>query len=164
MARKKTLKIEDKESAEVAEALKLKNQLVRALADYDNLKKRVEAEKEVWIRFSGERILTKMITLLDILESAQEHLGDQGLAIALSEFRKILDEEGLEEIRPKGGDNFDENLHEAVEVVEAKNPRQSQKGKIAETALSGWKFKDGPVIRVAKVKVERSEIPGENEG
>ena len=138
--------------------LTLKNQLVRALADYDNLRKRVETERDTWIRFSSERILVKMIPVLDAFESAQKHLKDQGLAIAINEFKKVLEEEGVEEIKPKVGDEFDEKYHEVVEVVEGKD-----KNKIAELILVGWKFKTygweehragkaGKVIRYAKVK------------
>jgi molecular chaperone GrpE len=115
----------------------LKNQLARALADYDNLKKRVELEKEIWVKFSSERILIKMVSVLDMFESALEHVADQGLGIAISEFRKVLEEEGLEEIKPQMGEIFNENLHEAIEAVE-----NGEKDKVAETVLAGWKFRD----------------------
>ncbi|OGM27675.1 nucleotide exchange factor GrpE [Candidatus Woesebacteria bacterium RIFCSPHIGHO2_01_FULL_39_28] len=131
----------------------LKDQLARALADYDNLRKRSEKEKEVWIKFSAEAILVKLLTIFDILESVQKHLKDQGLAIAIIELRKIFEEEGLEEIDTKG--NFDENKHEVVETIEGR-----EKGKITEVVLTGWKFKDETdlsagrqVVRHAKVKV-----------
>jgi molecular chaperone GrpE len=140
--------------------------LARALADYDNLRKRVDLERESWIRFSGERILVKMIPVLDSLESALTYLKDQGLAIAINEFKKVLEEEGIVEIRPKAGDLFDEKNHEAVEVVEGKD-----KNKIAELILTGWRYKEssedtvfakkGKVIRYAKVKVYGDKLPGE---
>src|SRR3990167_7712913 len=96
----------------------LRNQLARALADYDLLRKRVEEEREIWIKFSSERVIIKLLPILDAFEAAQAHLGDQGLAIAVSEFKKALSEEGIEEIRPKIGDAFDAKLHEAVDIVE----------------------------------------------
>lgn len=123
-------------------------QLVRALADYDNLRKRGEVEKEIWLKFSTERVLTKLLPILDMLESAQGHLKDSGLAIGLTEFRKIIEEEGLEEIKPKPGDAFDHKVHEVVESIEG---AKEKKGQIAETVLSGWRFVGGPVIRFAKV-------------
>lgn len=126
----------------------LKSQLARALADYDNLRKRVEAEKELWVKLAGQKIVSKMISVLDILESAQLHLKDQGLAIAISEFKKILNEEGVEEIRPEKGQKFDANGQEAVDSVEGGNI-----GEIAELVLPGWKFSEGLIIRPAKVKV-----------
>ena len=130
-------------------------QLVRALADYDNLRKRSEAEREIWSKFSSERILTKLLPVSDMFESAQNHLKDNGLAIALVEFRKILQEEDLEEINPKPGDVFDHKVHEVVESIEG---TKEKKGQIAETVLSGWKFVNGPVIRFAKVKVFGDKI------
>jgi len=126
----------------------LKVKLARALADYDNLRKRTELEKEVWIKFAGERILISLLPVLDNLEAVLTHLQDQGLAIAVSEFKKVFSEEGLLEIAPKKGDVFDHELHEAVEVEKG-----GKKDIIADVALNGWKFKDGKVIRYAKVKV-----------
>ena len=139
-----------KRKAEKREVAQLNIQLVRALADYDNLRKRSEMEREVWMKFSSERILTKFLPTLDMFESAQKHLKDGGLAIALTEFRKILQEEGLEEVKPEPEDIFDHRVHEVVESIEG---AKEKKGQIAETVLSGWRFKDGPVIRFAKVKV-----------
>ena len=126
----------------------LKNQLARVLADYDNLRKRTEGERQLWVKFSGERVLIKLIPVLDMLASAQIHLKDSGLAIAVGEFKKVLLEEGIEEIVPRKGDPFNPQLHEALESVGG-----GKKGQIAELILSGWKFTDGKIIRPAKVKV-----------
>mgnify|MGYP001578255473 CR=1 FL=1 len=136
------------------EVVGLKIQLARALADYDNLRKRVDQERQVWIDFSSERVLTKLLPVLDMFEAAQNHLNDPGLAISIGEFKKILSEEGIEEIRVAKGDDFDEQLHEAVEVVE-ESPElvEGKKGKISELVLTGWKLMDRKVIRHAKVKV-----------
>ena len=134
-----------KESKEVDQ---LKNQLVRALADYDNLRKRVEIEREVWEKYAGERVLMKFISVLDILEDAQKHIKDQGLAIAIEEFKKVLENENIEKISPNQGDRFDEQVHEVIEVVAG-----GKKGEMEELTLVGWKFKDGKIIRPAKVKV-----------
>ena len=136
----------------------IKSQLARALADYDNLRKRTETEKEVWIKFAAQNLLTRLLPTLDILESAQAHLKDQGLAIAISEFKRVLGEEGLEEIKPGKGEVFDPKAHEAIESIEGK-----QKGTVAELVLSGWKFKDGPIIRVAKVKVYGEKVEKKEE-
>ena len=129
-------------------------QLVRALADYDNLRKRGEVEKEIWLKFSSERILTKLLPILDMLESAQDYLKDSGLAIGLTEFRKIIEEEGLEEIKPQKGEVFDEGCQEAVEVVKGD---KKDDNKVSEVVLSGWKYTGGQVIRHAKVKVSKDD-------
>ncbi|HLE49256.1 MAG TPA: nucleotide exchange factor GrpE [Patescibacteria group bacterium] len=126
----------------------LKNQLTRALADYDNLRKRIEIEKEIWVKYSGERIISQLLPVLDMFEAALAHTQDQGLGIAVSEFKKVFYEEGLKEIKPDKGTDFDEAIHEAVESVEG-----GEDGKIAELVLTGWMYEDGRVVRYAKVKV-----------
>jgi len=126
----------------------LKNQLARALADYQNLTKRTDAEKEVWFKYSAQKVLLKLLPVLDNLESAQKHLADQGLAIAISDFKNLFKEEGLEEIVPQPNDVFDHTYHEAVDSIPG-----GKTGEIAETLLTGWKFSEGKVIRFAKVKV-----------
>lgn len=126
----------------------LKGQLARTLADYDNLVKRVEREREDIKKVVSLSLILKLLTVLDGLESAQAHLQDAGLAITIVEFKKVLSEEGLTEIRPKVGDEFSEQEMEVTEVVSG-----DQKGKIAELVLIGWKFTDGTVVRHAKVKV-----------
>lgn len=130
------------------EADLLKEQLARALADYDNLRKRAETEKLSWAKFASQGILIKLLPVLDILESANSHIKDKGLEIALAEFRKILGEEGLVEVNPRVGQAFDPSNQEAIESLDG-----GKKGTVAEVTLPGWKFVDGPVVRVARVKV-----------
>ena len=129
----------------------VRGMLARALADYDNLSKRTERERQDLGKIASLSIVVKLLPVLDGLESAQEHLKDQGLAITLGEFKKILSEEGLNEIRPKVGEEFNENEMEAIEVVAG-----ASDNKVTEVVLTGWKFNDGTVIRHAKVKVSRS--------
>lgn len=142
-------KIKSEESVN-EEAELLKSQLLRTLADYDNLVKRVEREREVLGKVASIGVITKLLPVLDNIENAQEHLGDSGLAICIGEFKRVLSEEGLNEIDPKIGDEFDENTMEAIEVVEG-----TEDNKVSEVVLAGWKFNDGQVIRHAKVKVSK---------
>ncbi|MCX6704988.1 MAG: nucleotide exchange factor GrpE [Candidatus Woesebacteria bacterium] len=134
----------------------VKAMLARALADYDNLSKRVDRESQDLGKIVSVGIIVRLLPVLDNLESAQTHLKDQGLAISIVEFKKVLSEEGLTEIVPKAGDVFDTELMEAIEVVNG-----ASDNKIVEMILAGWKFSDGTVVRHAKVKVERSEILSE---
>jgi len=140
----------------------LKNQLARALADYDNLGKRIEREKRDFEKKACFRLVFRLLPVLDALRQAQLHLKDSGLAIIVGELENIFKDEGIEEIKVGAGDEFKSELCEAVEVVETGG--ENEDNKIIEVALPGWKFTDGPVIRHAKVKVERSKIPSEVEG
>jgi len=129
----------------------LKNQLARALADYDNLTKRVEKEREIIDKLASIKIVARLLPVYDALVSAQNHLKDSGLAITIGQFEDILKEEGIEKIPAAVGDKFDHNLHEAVEAVSS--PKGAENGTIAEIVLGGWMVSDGPVIRHTKVKV-----------
>lgn len=142
----------------------VKGMLARALADYDNLSKRVDRERQDLGKIASVSILARLLPVLDNLESAQTHLQDQGLAISIVEFQKVLSEEGLTEIMPKIGELFDPELMEAIEVVAGASHNNTSEAKVAEIVLPGWRFEDGTVIRHAKVKVGRSEIPSAVEG
>jgi len=128
----------------------MKVMLARALADYDNLSKRVERERQDFGKIASIGILVKLLPVLDNIEAAQEHLQDPGLAISIGEFKKVLSEEGLTEIKPNVGDGFDEENMEAIEITKGESDN-----KVSEVTLTGWKFEDGRVVRHAKVKVSK---------
>ena len=140
----KTSKIDEKQEL-------LKAQLVRALADYDNLQKRVEKEKGQYRDLALVRIIVKLLPAIDMLEDSQNHLKDSGLAIALKEMYDMLSEEGVEKVSAIKGTLFNEEVHEAVEVV-----GKTKKGvpTIEEVVLPGWKLGE-ILVRPAKVKVKK---------
>lgn len=150
-SQKSKIKIGKKEEHLQRDLELTKSQLARALADYDNLRKRVEREREVLGKFASVGVITKLLPVLDNLENAESHLQDAGLAICIGEFKKVLNEEGLVEINPKVGDEFDENTMEAIEVVKGERDNI-----ISELVLKGWKFEGDEVVRYAKVKVTKS--------
>lgn len=129
----------------------LKIQLVRALADYDNLRKRIDKEKDELWRIMLARFVLKVLPVYDMLVNAQEHLADSGIAITIEEFNKILQEEGVEKIAFSEGDIFEAEFCDATDTESAKDKKMQ--GKIAKVLAEGFKIKDGPVIRPAKVRV-----------
>lgn len=122
--------------------------LARALADYQNLVKRVDRERvEIYTRAS-KNITEELIPVLDLLKRAQSHLEDLGLEMAIGQFKQVLGKYGVEVIEIKEGMQFDTNLHEVVETVEG-----GEIGTIAQVAQDGYKWKDGMVLRPSKVVV-----------
>ena len=93
---KKSKKI-NKKKENNNEAL-LKAQLVRVLADYDNLQKRVEKDKNQYKDLALVKIVVRLLPAIDMLEDSQNHLKDSGLAIALKEIYDMLGEEGVEKL------------------------------------------------------------------
>ncbi len=132
----------------------LRNQLARALADYDNFRKRVEREREQLKKIANLELVIKLLPVYDMLEDAQKHLKDSGIALTIKELEDTLGDEGVVKIKASPGDTFDENVQEVVEVTD-KGGKKS--GEITEVALTGWKYDEGPVIRPAKVKVYRKD-------
>ena len=132
----------------------LENQLKRALADYQNLERRVEEERRLLTQLSSAIVVEKFLPVLDNLESAQAHLNDQGLELVIKQFKDVLTSEGVEEI-PAVGLTFDPKLHEATEVIEGENDNL-----IVNVARKGYKIND-KVIRPAQVVVERKGDSGQ---
>jgi len=85
---------------------------------------------------------------LELLEKVGQHLKDKGLSYAIEQFKRILEEAGILIIAPAVGENFDERIHEAADVVQG-----GKEGEIAELITCGYSWKDGKLIRPAKVKV-----------
>lgn len=135
-------------SSVVAKSNELEDRLKRALADYQNLEKRVEEERKLLSRLSASLLIEKLIPVLDNLENAQSHLKDEGLEIVIKQFKDILVSEGVEEITAIGS-MFDPHFHEAVETEEG-----NQDNLITKIVTKGYKIED-TVLRPAKVIISK---------
>lgn len=122
--------------------------LKRALADYANLEKRVEAERKVLARLASAQLILKLLPAIDNLETAAGHLKDQGLTMVVEAIHQVFKSEGLEEIAIENG-QFDPQIMEAVGTVEG------EENKVAELVRKGYKL-NGQVIRPAQVKVGKA--------
>lgn len=129
----------------------LENQLKRALADYQNLERRVSQERQLLAQLTSVIVIEKFLPVLDNLENAQNHLNDEGLAMVLKQFQDVLASEGVTQIEAEGA-QFDPNLHEAAEVTEGQ-----EEGKIVKVLAKGYKIGD-KVVRPAKVIVTKNNL------
>lgn len=125
-----------------------KNKYLRAIADYQNLEKRVDEERFELMKMANKNLLIKILPFLDNLEKAEVFVKDQGLKISKDHFLQILKETGLEEINILHRD-FDPISSEAVDIVPGK-----EDNKVIEVLRKGYKFGD-KIIRVAQVKVSK---------
>lgn len=143
-------KIKSKSISEKAYT-ELEDRYKRAVADYQNQSKRYAQEKQSFLKFANITLIENLIPSLEILEKAAFHSPDPGVKMALDKFVQALTSEGLEEIAPSAGNPFDITLNECVETVPGKPD-----GGVAELVAKGYRFKEGPVIRPAKVKVYKN--------
>jgi len=127
----------------------LENKWKRALADYANLEKRIDNEKQSFVKYSSLKLLEKLLPILDDLEAAEKHLKDQGLTLVVNKLRDILKSEGVEEIKVQG----EEFQPEAMEVIEMV---AGPKNKVMEVSNKGYLI-DNKILRVAKVKVGKGK-------
>ncbi len=141
---------ETKKHQENEEFKNLENQLKRALADYQNLEKRIAEEKSSWIKAANKNLLLKLLPGLDSLILAEKHTQDEGVKLSIKHFLDILELDGVRKIETVGRD-FDPNFMEAVSTI------QGEDGKIIEEVRSGYTLFD-QVLRPAQVVVGRSEI------
>ena len=150
----------DKQSAEMKqleEKLKsLEDQLKRALADYQNLEKRIAEGRSELTSFVGASLINKLLPVLDHLETALLGASDEekasgwykGVELSVTQLKQILKEEGVEVIIAEG--QFDPALHEAVDTKEGED------NKILEVVQKGYTL-HGRVLKPARVIVGKKE-------
>ncbi len=99
----------------------LNNQYIRLAADFDNFRKRQEAERESLLKYGAENTVKKLIEVIDNFDrgiKALETVEDcekvkECYHLAYKNFNDVLTKIGLEVIKAEG-EEFDPNLHEAV--------------------------------------------------
>jgi len=143
--------------AVMAEAEDIK---LRALADNENFKRRIQRETEEVRRYATENVLADLLPVLDNLSLAIEHAGDnpacKNLVMGVDMTRKIfldtLKRHGLECVGACG-EAFDPAKHEAIGAV---CEHGLEEDCVAKVTQSGYVLK-GRVIRPAKVLVNKKE-------
>jgi molecular chaperone GrpE len=126
-----------------------RNQLLRTQADFDNYRKRMLREQTQMAARASERLISKLLPVLDNFERAISHgEGGSGVQLVYKELRNALEQEGLEEIDAEGK-AFDPNVHEALSVIEGPNAKEST---VHEVHQRGYRLRDR-VLRPAMVVV-----------
>ncbi len=155
---------QDEKSDETAELKKqledLNNKYIRLAADFENFRKRTAQEKEELATHTTVQVLSKITTVLDTFERAQQHLQEidncqtvkEGYEVAIKQFVDILKKLGMEEIEAIGKE-FDPNEHEAITKIPTD---EFEPDTIAVVAQKGYKLKD-KVIRPALVGVAKKK-------
>ena len=137
-----------------AQVADLRERLVRARADYDNLQKRVARDASLERERARARVLEGMLGLHELARmaahQAEMHPGpvSEGVVLLAREFTRLLAREGLVAV-DEVGVPFDATVHEAVaqEAVDGVAP-----GHVARVIQPGYRL-DGKVLRYAKVAV-----------
>ena len=97
-----------------------KNKYLRALADYQNLEKRIAEEKFEIIKNANKHLILGLLPFLGNLEKAEIFIKDQGLKMTKDHLFGILKEIGLEEIEVLNKE-YDPIFAEVIEIVPPHN-------------------------------------------
>jgi len=153
---------EEERIAELEEKVKeLEDQRLRDLAEFENIKKRLEREKQQAIAYAHEQFARDLLAVIDSLDNAQLSVDDtqeseealhqikEGIALTLEQFKKVFAKHGIELVDMEEG--FNPNFHEAVMQVESD---AHQKGDIVQVLQKGYKIKER-VLRPAMVSIAK---------
>ncbi len=134
---------------------KLKDQLLRTIAEFDNFRKRTTKEKSDLILNGGKKTVTSILPVLDDFERALEDGSTDveavkaGMQMIFNKFIKTLEGMGVKKIDTQKAD-FNTDYHEAVAMVPGMG--DENKGKVIDCVQTGYTMND-EVIRHAKVAI-----------
>lgn len=137
-------------------------QYLRALADVENTKKRLQREQEDLRRYAAETILRELLPIMDSLGQALVAVDKQsdpeavtkGVHLIYRQLLGLLEKEGVQRI-PTVGERFDPHRHEAVAQVEVDD--HCAEGVVVEEVQVGYTM-HGRVVRPAMVKVAKKTV------
>ena len=138
----------------------LEDKYLRANADFDNMKRRLEKEKMQAISYAHEVFARDLLPIIDSLELAILSGGNvevestqlldkvkEGLGLTIEQFRKAFEKHGIELVDIEGA--FDPNFHEAVMQLESE---EKSSGEILQVFQKGYKIKER-ILRPAMVSI-----------
>lgn len=124
------------------------DQLFRCRAEMDNIQKRAAREKEDQVKYASEKLICKILPVLDSLEQASKH--DEGTKVLYQQLLDILKGEGLVSI-DAAGQKFDPYKHEALYQLKSE---ELEEDTVAEEIQKGYVL-NCRIIRFSKVAVAK---------
>ena len=136
----------------------MENRYLRLRADFDNFRRRTQAEREANEKYRSQSLINDLLPLVDNFERAlkieatneQAQSILQGMEMVYKGIISALEKEGVEEIEAVGKE-FDPHIHQAVMTAEDENYGSNI---VVEEFQKGYKLKDR-VIRPSMVKVNQ---------
>ena len=152
----------EKANAEMGE---WKNKYYLAYADTQNLRKDLEKDHQTAIKYRAEGFLDALLPALDSFyialqsspKDAEAKAYQQGFQYLYNQIENALFAEGVSEILPKVGDDFDSALMHAVDVKEGE-----EDGKIVQIFAKGYKLHDR-LVRPAMVSVRKKKVESKDD-
>ena len=145
-----------------AECIQLKDRLLRALAESENVRRRAERDRQDAETYGGTRLARDLLAVHDNLDRALSHVDDaqreqakgfiEGVELTLRELLSAFAKHRIEKVSPAMGEKFDPNRHQAM--FEAPIPG-AEPGTVIEVMQAGFNIA-GRLLRPALVGVARA--------
>lgn len=152
-----SVSVSTSESLETSEHLK--DQLLRALAEAENIRKRSDREKEDMNRYAISKFAKDLLSLSDTLETALKALPEtidtplkgfiEGIHMANKELYTIFERHGIKRVHPLN-EPFDHNFHQAMFEKET----EEEPNKVIQVLQTGFTL-HGRLLRPALVGVSK---------
>ncbi len=141
------------------EAEKYEDLYLRSTADLENVKKRLEREKDSIIKFANEDLVKNLLPVLDNIERALDHTGVdssdsegilEGIRLIHQSLESVLEKFGIKPVIALS-EKFDPVYHEAV--MQEENP-DVEDGTVLKEIQRGYLLKDR-LLRPSMVVVSK---------
>ncbi|MBL7055476.1 nucleotide exchange factor GrpE [Candidatus Woesearchaeota archaeon] len=134
----------------------LTDSIQRLQAEFENYKKRVDKEKEQFVKYAKAEVIEKILSVIDTFEIAlkankQETEFSRGMDMVYSQLFSALEKEGLRPIESLGK-KFDHNYHEVM----LKQESDKEEDTILEELQKGYMI-NNKILRHTKVKISQGK-------
>ena len=165
--------IDDKggENADDEDAAALKDQLLRLMADSENLRKRSERDVSAAKKYGALGLARDLLGSIDNLETAISHMPENkddmdetlkniliGVEMSARELASVLERHHIKKVTPEK-EKFDYNIHQAMFEVPTD---EVEPGMVVQVVQSGYMLHDR-LLRPAMVGVSKAALPSEPE-
>jgi molecular chaperone GrpE len=127
---------------------------LRALADYDNYRRRIERERATAARSGKRELILQLLEVLDGFDRALLHVGNapssvsEGLQLLQRKLLSVLEAQGVTPLQSLG-ETFNPELHDAIGTVQSEDV---EPGTVADEVQRGYRWGDD-LLRPARVRV-----------
>lgn len=153
----KELTLEEQLDAAKAEASENYNNYLRSVADLDTYRRRVMREKDELKQYAISGLLEDFLPIYDNLglglmsaeQTTDPKVVVQGIQMVMTQFKTLLQDNGIAEVAPEKGAEFDPNMAEAFQTQPSD---EVEEGKVLSLLRKGFTL-NGRLIRPASVVV-----------
>lgn len=137
----------------------IKDSLLRAVAENENLRKRFEKEKEDLLKYAVNKFASDMLSVADNLQRAIDNIPNDeqnktirdGIVLTYNQVITTFKKHSIEKIETKVNDMFDSSKHQAMMEEESKD---NPKGSIVRIMQDGYTI-HGRLLRPVMVTVAK---------